>query len=377
MEGSLSRPAVLMVSKPVTPPWNDSGKNLVRVLATSLRGRQVHVLTTDGAPPLADHVCGEPVYGTPGRFAPSLAANARVFFRLLRPDRLSIYHFFFAPNRRSLAMVKLAMLFKRRHLVHTICSAPSSFEEVSGLLFARRVVALSRDTAKKLAGAGVEGARHIPPSVPAPTSGTPEGLRRVRRELEAETGPLLLFCGDYDFSRTAWTVMEAVPAILGEHPDAVVVFACRMKTARSSQLESEVQELARSLGLEQRVRFLRELPWIHELLAAADLLLMPAEDLYAKMDIPLVVLEAMALGMPVVVADRGPLSELLDDDVGEAVPPGVPEALAGAVVRLLGDPAALKAKGEVAARVARERYSPEVMARAYEDLYDELESEQV
>ena len=41
-------PTVLMVSKPVAPPWNDSSKNLVKDLAQAGRGFSYRVLTPKG-----------------------------------------------------------------------------------------------------------------------------------------------------------------------------------------------------------------------------------------------------------------------------------------------------------------------------------------
>jgi glycosyltransferase involved in cell wall biosynthesis len=51
-------------------------------------------------------------------------------------------------------------------------------------------------------------------------------------------------------------------------------------------------------------------------------------------------MEAMAAGVPVIGTDAGGVRELLTDgETGLLVPPQSPEALAGAIARLAGDPA--------------------------------------
>ncbi len=69
---------------------------------------------------------------------------------------------------------------------------------------------------------------------------------------------------------------------------------------------------------------------------------------------PLVVLEAMAHGVPVLASNVGGIPHQIDAGCGELVPPGNPQALRAAIERLAGDPLRLVAMREKArARAAR------------------------
>lgn len=69
-------------------------------------------------------------------------------------------------------------------------------------------------------------------------------------------------------------------------------------------------------------------------------------------------LEAMALGLPVVASRAGGNVDLVSDGVdGLLVPPREPAAFAAALARLLGDPALRHRLGGAARRTARERFS--------------------
>jgi phosphatidylinositol alpha-1,6-mannosyltransferase len=149
------------------------------------------------------------------------------------------------------------------------------------------------------------------------------------------------------------------------------VLACRETTARASERARELRERAAQLGIAERVRFMGETPRIHDLLASADLVTMPTDTLYAKMDLPLVLLEAMAMQRCVLVGAGTPAQELAAEG-GAVIVETRREAVSELTRRLLED-AALRAQIGVLARqtVVRD-YAPEKMAASYETLYDQL-----
>ena len=88
---------------------------------------------------------------------------------------------------------------------------------------------------------------------------------------------------------------------------------------------------------------------------------------------PLVVVEAMLAGLPVVATDVGSVSEaLLEGETGVLVPAEDPAALARAVRDLLADPARAREMGLNGRRRALARFTVAAMAGAYEALWDEV-----
>jgi glycosyltransferase involved in cell wall biosynthesis len=87
--------------------------------------------------------------------------------------------------------------------------------------------------------------------------------------------------------------------------------------------------------------------------------------------LPLVILEAMAAGLPIVTTDVGGIPEVLPKESAWLCPPGDAEALAGAMLHAVncGD---LRGRGEIAGRLAASSYGIEHMAGRYEDLYSRL-----
>ena len=114
-----------------------------------------------------------------------------------------------------------------------------------------------------------------------------------------------------------------------------------------------LEGLANELGISSSVRFLGALPREEALreLAGADLLVFPS--LWYE-QFAITPLEAMALGVPVLVSDVARGATIVEDGVtGRFFPAGDPSALAAALRELLSDSAALRRMGD-AARAAFE-----------------------
>jgi glycosyltransferase involved in cell wall biosynthesis len=131
---------------------------------------------------------------------------------------------------------------------------------------------------------------------------------------------------------------------------------------------SQLQALARELGLGPRVHFLGRLS------EEAKWQVLMASDAYASTTMHegfgLVYVEAMAAGLPVVTYDHGGQTDFLTDGVtGRLLPVGQPDGMASALVSLAADPAAARRMGE-ANRCAAERYRIEVCAAAYERIFE-------
>jgi glycosyltransferase involved in cell wall biosynthesis len=110
------------------------------------------------------------------------------------------------------------------------------------------------------------------------------------------------------------------------------------------------------------VQFLGSRGDVPDLLAACDAfcLLSLAEAL------PMSILEAMALGLPVVASDVGGVPEAVEDgETGVVVPPGDVGAAATALAGLAADPARARAMGARGRARQRERFGGEAMVDGY------------
>jgi glycosyltransferase involved in cell wall biosynthesis len=136
---------------------------------------------------------------------------------------------------------------------------------------------------------------------------------------------------------------------------------------------AELQSLARRLDVESRVRFCTdvsddELPLY---LRAADLFVFPSQNRLEGFG--LVVAEAMASGLPVIIADMPGVREVIEPGKeGLLVEPLIERDLVGRIQELLDDPARRAAMGAAARKRAEERFSLEIVARQLLTVYEGL-----
>jgi phosphatidylinositol alpha-1,6-mannosyltransferase len=337
------------------------------------------VLTTPFAESLGPRVSSEPVYRSAGRFAPSIVANARVVRRLVTGDPHDVWHFVFAPNSASSSAARLAHASRRAlgwkgPVVQTVASAPRDFQGSSALLFGDVVIALSEWTRARLLADGAPGAklRVIAPCAAAPPTPSEAAVAAARARYALGEGRVVLYPGDYEVSTGAATFAESIKTLSRDAPDVLFVFACREKTPRAgASREKLAADLARA-GVAHRVRHVGEIDDLPALLAASSVVAFPVDDLYGKVDVPLVLIEALALGVPLVVARGGPLETLT---TAAFVEPGDGAGLAAALGRLVrgADGAdAARAQADRGKELYAQKFAPQVVADRHDDLYEEI-----
>jgi glycosyltransferase involved in cell wall biosynthesis len=154
---------------------------------------------------------------------------------------------------------------------------------------------------------------------------------------------------------------------LARLPEARLVLAGR-DLEQGGAFQDELERESERLGIRERVEF-----GFHEdvpaLLETLDVVALPSWT----EGLPLVLLEAMARGRPVVATPVGGTPELVTDgETGLLVPPRDPEALAEALRRVLDDPDLARRLGEAARARVAERFTAAEQERRMLALYDDV-----
>jgi glycosyltransferase involved in cell wall biosynthesis len=157
--------------------------------------------------------------------------------------------------------------------------------------------------------------------------------------------------------------LKAAARVAPQFPEAHFVIA------GDGPLRQELVALAEALGLENRVHFLGFRSDASALMGSLDVLVVPS----LTEGSPLVTLEAMAAGVPVVASAVGGIpDQVRHDKEGLLVPPGDTGAMGDVIVALLRDPARARSLGEAGRRRATSEFSHAVMVRRIEDVYRDI-----
>jgi glycosyltransferase involved in cell wall biosynthesis len=275
------------------------------------------------------------------------AKATRTAYRAFRPDVVV------AHNVGASAVARLAMLPLHRAPLLTVFHGVSATDHGSAVRVLRRtsdaVVAVASATADRLRDAGLGQVTVIRNAV----FPTPPRVDRhtVRSALGAAADvPIALCLARMEPQKRHDVLLEAWARIGGWSV---------LWLAGDGSLRSSLEQQARDLGIDDRVRFLGNRCDVPDLLAAADLTVLTSD----WEGMPIAVLESLAAGVPVVATDVDGVAEALADGGGVVVPRGEPQAVADAVRSLLSN-----ADTRAAVAVAGTDHDGRTLMKSYDEL---------
>lgn len=184
----------------------------------------------------------------------------------------------------------------------------------------------------------------------------PVAADALRRSLSPDARPVALWLGRFVAAKDPLGLVAAAAWLPPE--------AGRVVMAGDGPMRSAVARTVRKRGLGDRVRLPGAVADAATWIAASDVVVLPSRS----EGTPLSLIEAMALGRPVVATAVGGVPDVVDDGrTGVLVPPGQPQAFAWSLASLLADPdrkarLAAAASAEVEARFGAARLVAETAA---------------
>ncbi|GIV10629.1 MAG: glycosyl transferase [Fimbriimonadales bacterium] len=193
----------------------------------------------------------------------------------------------------------------------------------------------------------------------------PESERAAFRERFAlPHQPLLFFVGRMVREKGVQVLLQALPMVRAEIPDAKLVVV-------GGGYRAHLESFVRFCCLERAVQFTGFIPDadLLKLYRVIDVAVYPS--LYEPFGI--VALEAMASGAPVVVSDAGGLKEVVrHEETGIVTWAGNPESLAWGVLRVLQDPAAARKRAQNARKAVQREFNWQRIAKQTYSVYQRV-----
>ena len=148
----------------------------------------------------------------------------------------------------------------------------------------------------------------------------------LRRSLGVDREFVWLAVGRFESSKDYPNMLRAFARVHARHPQAVLLLVGK------GSLQPEVEALTRSLGLTGAVRFLGVRNDVSQIMSASDAYVMSS----AWEGMPIVLLEAAAVGLPIVATRVGGNHEVVrEEDGGMLVPARDSDALGQAMLRMM------------------------------------------
>lgn len=159
------------------------------------------------------------------------------------------------------------------------------------------------------------------------------------------------------------SLLQAIHIAVSQVPDL------KLKLVGDGPERGKLERLAHELDLSKHVEFLGDRNDVPKLLAQAGFFVTAS----LTEGISLTLLEAMAVGLPVIATSVGGNSEIVEDPrTGRLVPPANPQALAAAIVAMCQQPETWQALGQAGRARVEEHFEVRRMVADYERLYRDL-----
>ncbi|PRH80961.1 alpha-(1-2)-phosphatidylinositol mannosyltransferase [Streptomyces solincola] len=208
----------------------------------------------------------------------------------------------------------------------------------------------------------------LPPGVDEKTFHPDSGGDAVRARLGLTDRPVVVCVSRLVPRKGQDTLIEAMPAILAAHSDAVLL------VVGGGPYDKELRKLAAATGVADAVRFTGAVPWsqLPAHYGAGDVFAMPCRTRRGGLDVEglgIVYLEASATGLPVVAGDSGGAPDaVLDGETGWVVRGGSPGEAAERITALLDDPELRRRMGERGRAWVEEKWRWDLLAERLEEL---------
>lgn len=172
-------------------------------------------------------------------------------------------------------------------------------------------------------------------------------------------GPMVMV-GRLSPEKSVDTLLRAMALVVAKCPNA------QLEIAGNGACKTELESLSRELKLEGNVKFLGEVRNVPALLSRASVSILPS----LTEGISLTLLEAMAVGLPVVATRVGGNPEVVaDGETGLLIPSADPAAMAEAIERMLASPAMRQEMGFAGRQRIEAHFDVSRMVGNYEGIY--------
>ena len=198
--------------------------------------------------------------------------------------------------------------------------------------------------------------------------------KSIREEFGISKKDFLVVCvGRLQKWKGQDVLLKAAPSILAKYPNTHFVFVGGVLPGMNDGFEQELNNLAWSLGISSKCRFAGFRSDVSLFLNDADLVVHTSVK---PEPFGLVVVEAMAMGKPVLATRAGGPCEIIEDGKnGWLIEPGNDQAFSSAIVTLLEDPAKRLSCGDEAKRHVS-RFEAKQIVMQTQELYDAMMDKQ-
>lgn len=366
---------ILLITRPITPPWDEASKNFAYFLAKNISlAFSLGILKSKQDLKLEKNVEQISIYSSP-KFNLKQKMEL-VKFLLKAHKRFSVFHFLFTPTKLNAFILKLVLWGKKPKTIQTIATLREdlySDREMKKLAFAEKIITYSDYSKNKLEKLGIEKVQRIYPGIDL------EKYQNQSKHLATlalfnlnQDDFVITFPGEYTRLGSIDEVLESFKKIEKRIPKARLVLACRVKNKRDLLKKQSIMKEIVGTKLERKIIFTDTFSDMPKLYNISDVILFPVHNMHGKFDVPLVIPEAQACEKPIVVSDLPIFGEFALSDNSVTIKKGSVSEIEQSVLSLYDDPQKREKLGKNGRKFVENNFDIKKIAKEYEKIYEQI-----
>lgn len=366
---------IFMITKPVSPLWDEGSKNLAFGLCNQISDHKFHLMTCkDTKLPYKENITYHYFYPKNALNIPKISMfdKIRLFYKIFNQKDIDVYHFIFTPRIFSSLTASMFLRFSNKKSIQTV-STTLTDSKLKKCLFADKIVVLSEWTKNRILKLGFTNVTKINPGIDL-NKFSKKKISTVREKLKLSKDDfVILFPSEYSIDRGTRITLEMFRDLVKVFSKTKLIFACRIRGKKDVKEKIFLMEIVEKLGLKDKVLFLERVKFMPELINSSDLIVFPIASQDLKMEIPMVLLESLALEKPIIISDIPPFNEITRKrNIGFKVRPGNIKELLKSVTSLIRNKKLKNNLGKEGRILIEKEFNIKNVAQEYKKLYEML-----
>jgi glycosyltransferase involved in cell wall biosynthesis len=375
---------VLLLTRPLCPPWDEGSKNFAFTLANSIENVEIHILTcgileniSAFAKTSADkpkNIIQHPIYSSPRL---NLTQKIKLYNFLRKAEGFDVIHSLFTPTKINSFFIKRALRSKNFKVIQTVATLREDLYEENDfkkILFGDLIITYSDYAREKLEKMGFRNTRRIYPGIDINNYRPKEKNISLMKDYGITDQDFVInFTGEYTRLGAIDDVIDCFSDLVKAEANFKLQLACRIKNEKDAQKKEEVKRRLESTGILDKVVFFDNQKFeMSDVYNLADISIFPVRTMTGKFDIPLAVIEAMACGKPMIASNLERITYFLNADNSLLINPGDLGALKEKILYLYNNPEFKRELGEKGMQFVRNNFDIMQIVNEYKEVYKKI-----
>lgn len=368
---------VLLITRPIAPPWDEASKNFAFSLAKDLhlnKELEIHLLTNGKVRELPEEIVQEQIYTHSQNDFGSTQKLRLFWFLFWNSGKFDIVHLLFTPTKLNTFFIRLLLTFSKAKTIQTVATLREdifSDKDFKKLMFADLIITYSDYAKNKLANLGIKNVIRIYPGIDL--ANYAPGETRSKDSRYSTEDFVINFAGEYTRLGAMDDVVDCFIEVADVIPNAKFSMAVRVKNEKDAKKKKEVIAKLRENRVLERVVFHDDGKFnMADIYNLCDISLFPVRNMRGKFDVPLVVIEAMACAKPVIVSNLPILKEFTSQENSVVFEAGNQAQLTASIIELFKNKERCAKIGEAGKSYVSQNFDIKDVSKKYEDAYTKL-----